>query len=66
MCERPPHAKVHDYMERNHNQLLWGPIFRRNLLESKERSLLALLDALGLRFLNGDPDCRMLLARFVS
>lgn len=40
-------AKVKDYMERYADWVLWGPIFRRNLLELEEGNLMSLLDKLG-------------------
>lgn len=46
-CARNQQAKVMDYMERDVDRTLWGPIFRRNLLESEEGSLMSLLDKIG-------------------
>lgn len=34
-------AKVGDYMDVNAGQVLWGPTFRRNLIESEEHDLLS-------------------------
>lgn len=45
-CTRDRQTKVNDYMERTPLQILWGPIFIRNLQESDESEFLYLLDAL--------------------
>ena len=39
-------AKVKDYMVSNNNRTSWGPIFRRNLVESEVEKLLCLLQRL--------------------
>lgn len=45
-CARNGRVKVFDYMERSTEAVVWTPIFRRNLLESKETSLLSLMEIL--------------------
>lgn len=48
-----------EYMERSSNAVVWTPIFRRNLLQSNESSLLSLLQMLGNVFIPEDGiDCR--------
>lgn len=44
-CTRDCQVKISDYTDRDANHVLWGQIFRTNLLESKERHLFSLLDA---------------------
>lgn len=43
-CARDPLAKVRGYIEKNSNQVFWGPIFRRNLLDAEESQFSSLLD----------------------
>lgn len=46
-------------MERSSTQVLWGLIFRRDLLQSEERHIFSLLDMLGQTFiLEGGQDGR--------
>ena len=47
-------------MERDADRILWGSIFRRNLLESEEGNLMSLLDKLGRVFIFEEgKDCRV-------
>eukprot|EP00268_Persea_americana_P054181 TRINITY_DN6183_c0_g1_i3.p1 TRINITY_DN6183_c0_g1~~TRINITY_DN6183_c0_g1_i3.p1 ORF type:complete len:183 (+),score=26.84 TRINITY_DN6183_c0_g1_i3:67-549(+) len=50
-CARNKQAKVKDYMDRDAERILWGPIFRRDLTESEEKNLMNLLDKLGRIFI---------------
>lgn len=59
-CARDPQAKVGDYMERSSNQVFWGPIFRRNLIEFEERNFFSLLEILNQTLIpNDEVDCRI-------
>ena len=44
-------ANMMDTWKRDADRTLWGPIFRRNMLESEEGNLINLLDKLGRVFI---------------
>lgn len=59
-CARDHLAKAGDYMEVNDGQVLWIPIFRRNMIESKEAHLFNLFDILnGLQISEGASNNRV-------
>lgn len=44
-------AKVQSYMERLGNQVVWEPIFRRNLTDQEEKQFVTLIDLLNFIFI---------------
>lgn len=56
-CARHKDANVHNYLERGVNWVIWGPIFRRNLMENKERQFVRMLNLLKhVHMMEGEED----------
>lgn len=53
---RDKEAKIQDYFEHFINQIVWCPIFRRNLVEQEESQLLRLLRSLNSTFIKGEGE----------
>lgn len=59
-CARDRLAKVGDYMNLNEGQVLWCPVFRRNMTKSEEDHLLELLHILNWpQITEGAPNHRL-------
>ena len=62
-CASNQEAKVIDYMERRGDNIIWGPIFRRNLNWIEEDQFQSLLTVIGIVIITRDgQDRRILMA----
>lgn len=59
-CARDSWARVFDYIDMTPNEVVWGPILRRNLTTSEESSLLSLLELIrNMSIVEEGVDCRL-------